>query len=379
MAFHGGNLEERFFKVLELTDTLRQMCETEEDLKKFMITTEIARYGSRGKVNDESSKNSGTDDSACNDSLDLEEHDSDDGAHAHEYGATVSHVSDADFAASIPRFVFAKLDWLRKNCLITYETNQRQIIITPTSAHGVFLSDSLLSLETRAAFIVHAKPLELASVAAGKWHAGTDGKAFDLIHSSDYCLVYGRSMARNSHCQKRPAKKVVLKLSTHFQWLSTEFIVSGTESGEDGSTLSSNYSVRVCSYINNSHRASFPKLHTDIKSIIVALIPRTTNNAYQGRFKFRGLRSRPIAVPGLPKEFTPPPQTDKLYRFPLKDHTIKVITKMADIHMTHETPQYGGGSWHLEETADTNEEALFKYEDHDFAGLKKLIYKHGGR
>ncbi|KAJ3094277.1 hypothetical protein HK100_006204, partial [Physocladia obscura] len=34
MAIHGANMEERFFKVLELTDTLKQMCETEEDQRK---------------------------------------------------------------------------------------------------------------------------------------------------------------------------------------------------------------------------------------------------------------------------------------------------------------------------------------------------------
>ncbi|KAJ3101572.1 hypothetical protein HK100_004518 [Physocladia obscura] len=46
----GDCAEERFFKVLELSNTLKEMCKTEEEQKQFMIVTEIARYHNRGHV-----------------------------------------------------------------------------------------------------------------------------------------------------------------------------------------------------------------------------------------------------------------------------------------------------------------------------------------
>ncbi|KAJ3093738.1 hypothetical protein HK100_006430, partial [Physocladia obscura] len=384
-----------------------------------------------------------------------------DGSDAHKYGATVAHVSDLDFAASVPRFAFAELDWLRKNHLTKYEANQQQVVITPTSAHGVFLSDSLLSLETKAALIAHSEPLELASLAAAKWHAGTNRMALDLIHPSDYCLVYGRSMSRNSTAIITGSQPITFQnsntrtssdTSQRFQWLPTEFAVSAIGDGENSS---GNYSVLACSYINNLHQALYPDLCNDIESILATLIPMfelalgsldtcpvprieapTDNEAYQGdeymwhrnswiRHQYGSdadvtnkklqddfdnsdetddfidkLGSRPIALPGLPDEFAPPStRVANLPRVILNGRIIKVIIKMASIHLTPEKPKYEGGGWHLEGMENEaiaataivyystfnitssrltfrnvhEDEDSFEYGQSDFAGLEKVF------
>ncbi|KAJ3132209.1 hypothetical protein HK100_005574 [Physocladia obscura] len=43
----SGNFEESMFKILDITNKLKEMCSTEEDRNQFLIATEIARFNSR--------------------------------------------------------------------------------------------------------------------------------------------------------------------------------------------------------------------------------------------------------------------------------------------------------------------------------------------
>lgn len=57
--------------------------------------------------------------------------------------------------------------------------------------------------------------------------------------------------------------------------------------------------------------------------------------------------NRRPAVPDAP-EFNPPELPDESARVDLRGRRLQVIVKLATIHLTPDSPEYGGGSWHVE-------------------------------
>ncbi|KAJ3280926.1 hypothetical protein HDU79_011255 [Rhizoclosmatium sp. JEL0117] len=309
----------------------------------------------------------------------------------------VAHVVDSEFVNQVTDYLFQELHYIANNRLITQKNGA---IISPTSSHGVFISDSLIPREMVSQLAQHAASLEAISFAKAKWHEGSDGKVLDLIHPSDYCLVYGRSYQRERMTQPVGCKVLKYKgpnggdISRKFQWLPTEFKVNG-----DG-----NVSIR--SYINNLNRCQHPELQSSILSVFETMVPMfelalgslqsvpvnrirapLANNAYQlsqGRWELdeylrdkyganvnlndQALRHsalydddydefvdnlmerisrRPVNIPGLPTEFSSLNDSE-VCRFSLAGRNLQVIVKMASIHLSPEKPVFNGGSWHLE-------------------------------
>ncbi|KAL2912212.1 hypothetical protein HK105_208280 [Polyrhizophydium stewartii] len=57
-------------------------------------------------------------------------------------------------------------------------------------------------------------------------------------------------------------------------------------------------------------------------------------------------RRKPVHVPALPERFQPPASPPA--RVSLRGRNLQVIVKLANIHLTPESPKYAGGSWHVE-------------------------------
>ncbi|ORY47279.1 hypothetical protein BCR33DRAFT_715026 [Rhizoclosmatium globosum] len=309
----------------------------------------------------------------------------------------VEHVTDKEFVNQVVDFLFQELHYLAANCLISHKNGG---LITPTSSHGVFISDSVVPIETVSRLTKSADAVEADSLEKNKWHEGSDGKVLDLIHPSDYCLVYGRSLQRDNISQPfgyKPFKYAGPKygdVSEKFQWLPSEFKVK-----DDGS-------VEIRSYINNLNCRQHPELQESIRSVFEIMVPMfelalgsletkpdrrieasMDNNDYQqdqwewqideflrhkygkdvnlrnGRLRdearssdefdefqddlWERMADRPVNVPGLPKTFQAPTDSE-VHRFNLAGRNLQVIVKMASIHLTPEKPSFTGGSWHLE-------------------------------
>ncbi|GMF38779.1 unnamed protein product [Phytophthora lilii] len=151
--------------------------------------------------------------------------------------------------------------------------------------------------------------------------------------------------------------KVVKKpqgCSTDYQWIPTDFEVG--EGGEAGSDRG-NVAVRILSYINNLHPEQHADLYESIGSIFGRFVP-----LFERMLAYRtGLLKSSFdvdtishdswrALPRRPRlpEFVELPK--KAETVNLRGKTLQAIVKIAEIILTPENPEYGGGAWHIEGT-----------------------------
>ncbi|ORY47307.1 hypothetical protein BCR33DRAFT_848677 [Rhizoclosmatium globosum] len=264
---------------------------------------------------------------------------------------------------------------LRELCYIAYHELIRLKtggVIAPTSIHGVFISDCISESVTRLA--TYTESLETESLKKKKWREGSDGKVLDLIHPSEYCLVYGRSLRRDNVTQPVGSKPIVFtgrsrnyqqtrERSPRFQWLPSEFDI-----GYDGR-------VKLRSYINNLNVREYPELQDSIRSVFESMVPmfeatlgslqsepsyRISELSYNGniyeRFevhqffqqideRLQKTQNQRRVIPGLPKSYNTPLGSRK---YILAGRNVQVIVKMANIQLTPENPVFHGGNWHME-------------------------------
>ncbi|KAI8614130.1 hypothetical protein BC830DRAFT_1128864 [Chytriomyces sp. MP71] len=309
----------------------------------------------------------------------------------------VNHVEDDAFVESAVSRLLEELHWIKDNALLCDGT------VSPTSSHGVFVSDSIVSSNILRRLSELSAPIEEESFRLHKFHEGSNNQVLDLIHPSDYPLVYGITL-RRSHPSHVLGDTPILysgptngDVSTNFQWLPSELDIS--RQGR----------VRITSYINNLHPLHHSELYGAVSDAFEALIPmferalgsfeddpmvrilaEPDNNCYQGDrdewmtdqwlkhkygasvdLKNETLRDvysyegslmeeheafvdelwgddRPVSVPGFATNEFVAPGLQVPNAFSLYGRTVQVIFKMASIHLTPEKPRYTGGSWHLE-------------------------------
>ncbi|KAJ3404063.1 hypothetical protein CcCBS67573_g04614 [Chytriomyces confervae] len=321
----------------------------------------------------------------------------------------IPHVTDGTFIAQSIDFLFQELNYIAEHGLVV---TKDEAIIAPTSSHGVYMSDNLISTELVAQLALHAAQLEQESLQKKKWHEGSNEQVLDLVHPSDYPLVYGSSKQRRNPLSPlglntiKPPEGMRSSarqrfgaspddVSQKFQWLPSEFKVDA-ETGK----------VTIRSYINNLHRTKHAALYNDISQIFehmvpmfelalgsfssdsITRIPNSMDNAkYQveqdewliDEFMIRKYGSgvdlkdeelrdkagnaddyydfcdevhsgsdRPAYMPGLPAKFVKEEHGSRVTPMKLGGKSVQVIVKMATIHLSPEKPEYGGGSWHLE-------------------------------
>ncbi|KAF8192397.1 hypothetical protein K438DRAFT_1762395 [Mycena galopus ATCC 62051] len=219
------------------------------------------------------------------------------------------------------------------------------------------------------------------------WHPGSDGKVLDLVHPSLYCIVYGRTHAYLSGKPRIPSNlrqvdpppntaAKAFMLSETSCWMPSDFTVH-----EDGSVK------LVSPYINNIHPTRHRTLYPIIEEILTGFIPmweRVLGDIDRENNREPFVNSGRLGEIGCvwgtkgepwPKndpdsdddkeEFLDEFFADAKKVFPeansytgqleaqfsplsLRGRNIQCIVKLANIQLTPETPQYHGGSWHIE-------------------------------
>ncbi|TFK72608.1 hypothetical protein BDN72DRAFT_762917 [Pluteus cervinus] len=253
-------------------------------------------------------------------------------------------------------------------------------------------------------------PLEDVPEDQRDWHPGSDDQVLDLVHPSLFPLVYGTSrilpdsLTTLEDCVKRCGEGVIVPVpnslqnnfySEKFQWLPCEVDVSGDQ-------------AKITSYINNLHPQKHTKLYKIVEDVITRTIPlwNTTLTPLRAdrwrsnRIPFEGPSFYPLPKKNLPRQkkdedatdfefrkeqwirdnrqviqpepghgtFTPPTVPNithfvEQYLEPSgglkaektvdlkRDYGhrgLQVIVKLANIHLTPESPNYPGGTWHVE-------------------------------
>ncbi|KAI9322939.1 hypothetical protein DFJ73DRAFT_634681 [Zopfochytrium polystomum] len=245
-----------------------------------------------------------------------------------------------------------------------------EAVAWPTASHGVMVSDTAVPESLRRRIADFAEPLVAASLDAGRWHPGSDGLVLDLIHPSDYPLCFGRTLFSatpgaivGESVVEAPAKlertrwgsTTEADLSYSFQWLPSEFRVSA-----DGS-------VTIDSYVNNLDEKAHPELFQTIAEVFERVLPMLectigsadampdkrrddasySESSFSDESEWEPTRMYcAIRVPRFPSFFDRSPIS--LHPQNLRDTTLQVIVKMAEIRLTPDQPSYPGGKWHLE-------------------------------
>ncbi|KAJ7858164.1 hypothetical protein B0H13DRAFT_2076558 [Mycena leptocephala] len=263
--------------------------------------------------------------------------------------------------------------------------NDRGIERGPFDA--IWYSDRLFSADVQQRLKEAVSLLENVPDAEKDWHPGSNGKVLDLVHPSLYCIVYGRTHAylpgkprvpsnfRRVDPPPNTAAKSFMFSETSC-WMPSDFAVS-----EDGSVK------LVSPYINNLHPTRHRALYPIIEDILSGFIPLWERvlgdiNRENGREPFvnSGRFGEISCVWGTKGEPWPKKKPDSdddmeefLYEFfanakktlpeanryteqleaqfspvSLRGRNIQCIVKFANIQLTPETPQYFGGSWHIE-------------------------------
>ena len=265
---------------------------------------------------------------------------------------------------------------------------------------GVVKSDTQIPAELQQALRDALHHLEDVAEEHKDYHPGSEKKVLDLVHPSLFPLVYGRTrvlpdeIITPDNCLGSVGQGRLLPLpmssykggkkswdyhlvfnpySCKFQWLPCDI-----EFTEDNG-------CRIISYINNLHPKENRKLYGVIEKILARVIPlwdTALTNVQVGytRIQYTKVeyfhhpdpkpeypntkddrsiddydeqyeqweRSRPIRLPE-PDEFQPSEAHRKVnLRQDFAESGLQVIVKLANIELTPESPEYGGGSWHVE-------------------------------
>ncbi|TFY53754.1 hypothetical protein EVJ58_g9272 [Rhodofomes roseus] len=243
-------------------------------------------------------------------------------------------------------------------------------------------------------------PLESVPDSEKDWHPGSDGKVLDLVHPSLYPVIYGRTASTSGQLLEPRIDDDMDSVFTsgRFQWLPSDFHVAG-----DGT-------VKLTSpYINNIHPEDHAALEKVIPTVLERAVPMfewvlsdlarekqlPTRMDLKGR-KFPGCIWDPtepsaegseeeealeaeirrledenprdnghpwvdywtiIRHQWLDKQAKTWPDSKPAYdhgldavkkTINLRGQTLQIIVKLANIVLTPENPEYGGGKWHVE-------------------------------
>jgi hypothetical protein len=256
---------------------------------------------------------------------------------------------------------------------LNYYASLRDGALEPTTVDGVWQADGLIDAETKSALSKGVAILENVDDTEKDWHPGSNQQVLDLVHPSLFCNVIGVSLVRSEDDkdlrkeQKKP-KHGLEQMGTgeaisveeqngyfkskKYQWIPSEFKVK-----MDGT-------VKIQTYINNLHPVIHKELYGTIERIFERFVPLFNNvitELHSPRpnrvdcipAKWYGDAERYVdeewTIPREPEipvapNFSPPVRK----KIALEGCRLQVIVKLANIVLTPESPEYTGGTWHVE-------------------------------
>ncbi|KAJ5097265.1 hypothetical protein N7456_007986 [Penicillium angulare] len=297
--------------------------------------------------------------------------------------------SGQDISTKMMDYIIKELQWKA-------ELSKSQKFITAFDA-GVVKSDTAIPEDLRKALVDAVAPLEDIPVEEKDYHPGSDDKVIDLVHPSLFPLVYGHTrilpdqVIDLDNCLGTTGQGEILEVSTEsdayapsedyeqyskrFQWLPCDVKLSSAGAEPE---------CKIVSYINNLHPVEHRTLYGVIEEVIARTVPLWDSSLYPSwpvgpRIPYEDVqfeestepepvreqdeddddyddrvnvweRAHTIKQPE-PGEFKPrnPSVGEEINIHEIFGDTgLQIIVKLANIELTPEKPEYGGGSWHIE-------------------------------
>jgi hypothetical protein len=312
----------------------------------------------------------------------------------------------------------------------------QNLCINPIGIHGVFYSDRLIPESLHSLLTIQAEPLETYARSHNQWHPNSDEQVLDLVHPSNYCLVFGRTGYSLNPDAIFPEHTFLFEsddssdgVSSKYQWLPSTVHVN--DAGQ----------AAFKSRINNLDQQQYPEMYNTIAKVFELMLPLFEkamgsldvepkrridapfrNSDFQqdkeehmeeclidyikdlkvfGELDERQEKmsddelkeelrydffddhyddDRDVYQPQFPDLETVDFLKDFITDFPpynLRGRNLQVIVKMANIHLTPDNPEYDGGSWHVE---GMDNEAIVAtgiyYYDMDNITTSTLTFRH---
>ncbi|RFU78799.1 hypothetical protein TARUN_3366 [Trichoderma arundinaceum] len=250
------------------------------------------------------------------------------------------------------------------------------IIPTLDASATIVKSDMLIQVGLRAELQKAFNKLKAGQGSKLNWRPNSNEQMLDLVHSSMYPLVYGRTgvlqdevvgttdaidkwagkgqrIAKETSPIHRDADSLPASLwSDTYQWLpaNVKFMEDGT--------------VKFTSYINNLHPQKYPHIYRSIEKLIEAALPtwdqclslsleRGTKmgaGRTEPRFPKQDLKTRKPVHPSVPEfkdiEYAPRDTARLAHKF--KKTGLQVVVKIASIELAPEKPEFPAEEWHVQ-------------------------------
>lgn len=228
---------------------------------------------------------------------------------------------------------------------------------------GVFESDACVDDALREGLIFRTSCLEDVPEELKDYHPGSRDQVVNLVHPSLFCLVNGVSRVLDSAVDRSQWHRMMgsgapvefaamyddpCSWSSRFQWLPSDVNVD-----EHGNAT-------FASYVNNLHPDDHKELYQVLEGVLSKFIPMfelTLTNCHrawpqQVVVKLPHLDENTKVAPEVPAQFLKPQPVPAAGVVNLRGRCLQVIVKLASIELTPTSPEYTGGSWHVEGMAN---------------------------
>ncbi|KAG0238702.1 hypothetical protein BGW42_002568 [Actinomortierella wolfii] len=276
-------------------------------------------------------------------------------------------------------YIFRELEW--------HANHRQQQLDSGVTApieyaiDGTRRSDGLIPQDLKQRFLACVQKLTDIPEHEKDWHPGSNNQVLDIVHPSLFCFIAGRTrvteeeaippldyVGRGKVLDSAPMNNDVDEHyhSEKYHWLPTDFEIS-----DEGK-------VHIKSYINNLH----PIEHKDMYPVLGEIFERFLSMFEQVLGDMLVVYNKPQRLkvdpygwydwPNFSEASDEDEASEEWYenrvpKFPeipefktiqippaynLRNKTLQVIVKMANIELTPENPNYPGGTWHVEGMAN---------------------------
>ncbi|KAJ3151442.1 hypothetical protein HK101_001888 [Irineochytrium annulatum] len=245
-------------------------------------------------------------------------------------------------------------------------------LISPFSAHGVYVSNTILDADLARVFRERLQPAQDVAVLAERWHPRSSHQVLDVLHPTPYCLVYGRTLSSSEPTPLVGDKATIAPPNDQFYvnengGVTLRSPIHNLRLNSENAPLYRSIAAALRRMVpmfercvDTYPRNRIPNQDSDLapqklEEFIAVNMPARGDDGEvdeelleRERARLRRQWRRTIRMPSMPREFDPKDGLAEEEVVSLRGRSVQVIFKVSSVHLTPENPEYKGTAWHLE-------------------------------